>query len=314
MPLVSVIVPVYNVAEYLSKCLDSLINQTLEDIEIILIDDGSDDNSGNLCDLYADKDNRIRVIHKANEGLAQARNDGVDASTSPYVMFVDSDDWVNNNFCELPYLVAVENNADLVLFLYNKVIDGKIIRKNANVKTGLMTEAEAIHFNLNYAPAAWLGLYKKSIFNNIRFPNGKLFEDVGTSHKLIHASNKVYFLNEFIYFYRMERPGSIMTNCYTLENPDYKEMRIRKIVDLYRWGYKDYIQDEAISLIVKYGHHEKIMNGIYQIVSEISREIPDNLCIKRKVLLMIFRVSPDLFDAACICFGRRLKSGKLHSI
>ena len=311
MPLISVVVPVFNVSAYLEKCLDSLIEQTLKDIEIILIDDGSNDDSGKICDIYACKDNRIRVIHKANEGLAEARNDGIEASTSPYVMFVDSDDWVDLQFCELPYKEAKSKNADLVLFLYNRVEGGNVVQKEVKQNTGQITEAEAISFNVNYAPASWLGLYKKSLFNDISFPLGKLFEDVGTSHKLIHAANRIYLLEEYLYYYRIARPGSIMTNMYSQEHPDYKEMRINKIEDLYSWGYKEYIQNDALSMIIKYGCQDESMKGIVQIVSEISNAIPDNLSWKRKVLLLVFRLSPDLFDTVCICMGRRQKSGKI---
>ena len=228
MPLVSVIVPVYNVSNYLVKCLESLVEQSLKDIEIILIDDGSTDDSGMLCDIYAQNDNRIRVIHKSNEGLSQARNDGIDFSSSPYIMFVDSDDWVDRQFCELPYKEAIENNADLVLFHFNKAIDNTIIPKNTNSITGLISEKEAIYFNINYAPASWLGLYKKALFNDIKFPSGKLFEDVGTTHKLIHEAKRICIVNKCLYNYRVSRPGSIMTDIYSLENPDFIEMRIKK--------------------------------------------------------------------------------------
>lgn len=106
MPKVSVIVPVYNVEPYLRQCLDSIVSQTLKDIEIILIDDGSTDGSGEICDEYKREDHRIRVIHKVNEGLSAARNDGIDASTAPYIMFVDGDDWVEPEFCETPCRVG----------------------------------------------------------------------------------------------------------------------------------------------------------------------------------------------------------------
>ena len=305
MPLVSIIIPVYNVSSYLDKCLKSIVNQTLKDIEIILIDDGSSDDSGKICDIYAQHDNRIRVIHKNNEGLSQARNDGIRASTSPYIMFVDSDDWVDIQFCELPYKYAIDNDADLVLFLYYKCFENSVIKRHYNIKSGIITEKEAIYFNVYYAPASWLGLYKKSLFNDIKFPYKKLFEDVGTSHKLIHNANRICIIDKCLYFYRMARPGSIMTNLYYLEHPDYKEMRINKIEDLYRWGYKELIQEDAFSLLIKYGYQDKIMKGIFQIVSEISREIPNSFCLKRKFLLWVFKFSPKIFDIACICLGRR---------
>ena len=104
MSKISIIVPVYNVEPYLPKCIDSLISQTMEEIEIILVDDGSTDRSGKICDAYAEADDRIRVIHTQNHGLSCARNEGIDASTATYIMFVDGDDWVERRFCEIPYL------------------------------------------------------------------------------------------------------------------------------------------------------------------------------------------------------------------
>lgn len=126
MPKISLIVPVYNVEDYLKECLDSIINQSLKDIEIILIDDGSTDSSGLICDEYAQCDCRIKVIHKRNEGLSCARNDGIDASSSPYLMFVDGDDYLVSKFCETPYKSALKYNADLVLFSYNNIKDNVI--------------------------------------------------------------------------------------------------------------------------------------------------------------------------------------------
>ena len=121
MPHVSVIVPVYNVEEYLRKCIDSIVAQTLKDIEIILVDDGSTDGSGTICDEYASQDKRVRVVHKINGGLSSARNTGIEAASAPFLMFIDSDDWVEPNFCEKPYLAAKNNNADLVLFSFRIV-------------------------------------------------------------------------------------------------------------------------------------------------------------------------------------------------
>ena len=121
MPQISVVVPVYNIEKYIHKCIESLIHQSMKDIEIILVDDGSFDKTGEICDSYAKCDNRIIVIHKSNEGLSSARNVGIEASNSDYIMFVDGDDWVEANFCELPYNYAKNKNVDLVLFAHNRV-------------------------------------------------------------------------------------------------------------------------------------------------------------------------------------------------
>ncbi len=148
MPKVSVVIPVYNVRDYVSYCIDCVVSQTLTDIEIILVDDGSTDGSGDICDKYASADNRIIVIHKQNEGLSSARNDGIEASRSPFVMFIDSDDWVEPNFCELPYNMAEKEKADVVLFTFNRIFDNtNAIRADVDLKTGRLSEEEAMYFN-----------------------------------------------------------------------------------------------------------------------------------------------------------------------
>ena len=131
MSEISILVPVFNVEPYLEKCLKSLLAQTFQDIEIILVDDGSTDGSGEICDRFATTDERIHVIHKPNEGLSCARNIGISASTAPYIMFADSDDWVEPDFCQSPYRAAVDNNADLVLFSFTLVpADGRTVLSN----------------------------------------------------------------------------------------------------------------------------------------------------------------------------------------
>lgn len=127
--LISIIVPVYNVEQYLSRCVDSLVNQTYHNIEIILVDDGSPDRSGEICDEYAKKDKRVKVIHQSNGGLSDARNTALDIAKGDYLMFVDSDDWIEKKTCEILNRLASDYKADTVIFGLNFVFDsGKVIR------------------------------------------------------------------------------------------------------------------------------------------------------------------------------------------
>lgn len=143
MPDVSVIVPVYKVEPYLRQCLDSLIGQTKQEIEIILIDDGSPDNCGQICEEYAKKDSRIKVFHQENQGLAQTRNNGLEASTADYIMFVDSDDWVAPTFCEQAYQLITEKHADMVIFEYSQIKAGKALKShNPTIQEGYKTIPE----------------------------------------------------------------------------------------------------------------------------------------------------------------------------
>ena len=186
MPKISVIIPIYNVAPYIPQCLNSIQKQTLRDIEIFLINDGSTDDGIRICEKYAQKDERIKIIHKKNEGLSAARNDGIAASTSPFILFVDADDWVEPEFCEVPYRIAIENKADLVFFGYN-VMDGEgsIKQMKINMKAGLLSERQAFWFNIHYTPAVWLGLYRRELFDEVQYPVGKIYEEVGTTHRLM---------------------------------------------------------------------------------------------------------------------------------
>lgn len=253
-PKISVIVPVYNVREYVEICLNSIIRQTFKDIEIILIDDGSTDDSGYVCDQYATFDNRIKIIHKCNEGLSAARNEGILYSAAPYILFVDSDDWIEEDTCEKLYYAAIDNNADIVVFLYYKIdSNGRITKIDTDLKEGLLSEEGALYFNTHVSCSAWVNLYKKELFNTIRFPNGKYYEDLGTTHKLIRVASRIFFFKENLYYYRANRTGSITNSKETRNHPDKEEMRILKLKDLKNWGYDDYYYKCALSYIIESG-------------------------------------------------------------
>ena len=173
-PAVSVIVPVYNVAPYLRRCVDSLLCQTLRDIEIILIDDGSTDGSGQLCDEYAAGDARIRVIHQENAGLSEARNAGIDRARADFFMFVDSDDWVEPEYCGLPLAVAKEQQADLVMFQRRYMRRGNEIKKQAPIPEGPKTQEEALRLLIDgVRVSVWNKLYQRDLFRGYRHPEGE---------------------------------------------------------------------------------------------------------------------------------------------
>ena len=310
MPKVSVIVPVYNVEPYLRQCLDSIVSQTLKDIEIILIDDGSTDGSGEICDEYKREDHRIRVIHKVNEGLSAARNDGIDASTAPYIMFVDGDDWVEPEFCETPCRVASNNKADLVLFSYNKVFNnGRIKRTDARTQQGPLNEAEAMRYNVFYACYAWIGLYHRKLFNDVRYPIGMIQEDVGTGHRLIHAARDIRFINAHLYNYRVRRKGSITTAWDAKRNSDVKEMLTRRVNDLSSWGYEEFARKDALSLLVWFGWKQDDQKRFFDIVRRTEKSPTVDYTWKQRLQLLLFMKSPVLFDVFCVFTGMRVKIG-----
>ena len=308
MPKVSIIIPVFNIERYLKQCLDSILTQTLSDIEIILVDDGSTDKSGAICDKYASKDERIQVIHKANEGLSCARNDGINVSKAPYIMFVDGDDWIEQDFCQLPYRTAIDNNADLVLFTYNAIKkDGKVVQKKAKIQSSIINEAEAIYLNYSGLNSAWLGLYRRSLFDKVRYPAGKLFEDVGTSHELIHVANTICFVPQALYNHRIGRMGSITSVPDNWISNDWKEMYAKKIFDLRDWGYKEYSHIYSLQMLIKYGWNDASLKPFADIVKGTLGHTTRIFNIKQRMILILFRLSPSLFDIICIALGKRVK-------
>ena len=300
---VSVIIPIYNVEQYLHQCIDSVISQTLREIEIILVDDGSTDRSGCICDEYAAKDKRIKVIHKANQGLSCARNDGIDISTAQFIMFVDGDDWVEPQFCELPYRIAVEENVDIVLITHNRVFKGnRMIPSDLEMYDSFISETEALNYNVRIANAAWLALYRRQLFECIKFPSGRVYEDVGVVHRLIHKAHSHYLICKPLYNHRVCRSGSITTDSGIKYYNDRKEMFRVRIKDLLDWGYEDLAQELAISMLIKYGTREEYFKSVVKHSSKIK---PKSL--RQRLMLLIFRLSPVVFDAICVLLRRREK-------
>lgn len=214
--LITVVVPVYNVELYLSQCIESICNQTYRDLEIILVDDGSKDISGIICDEYAEKDERITVIHKENGGLSDARNAGIEVASGEYICFIDSDDFIDSQMLENLYLSCVQNEVQISICKRKFVYDNeevKSIRKKYDTK--IFSGVEGFkHFlleDIDGFVVAWNKLYKTSLFNNIKYPKGVIHEDCFTTYKLLLASNKVAYIDYIGYFYR-QRNGSIMNN------------------------------------------------------------------------------------------------------
>lgn len=202
--LISIIVPIYKVETYLEKCIVSILSQTLRDIEIILVDDGSPDNCGKICDSYASKDSRIVVIHKKNGGLSSARNAGIDIAKGEYLMFVDSDDYVEPDFCEKAYHLVVYNNVLCASFGYYEHWNDRTYELHTS-KEKTIPAIDAIKSliikNDVIYNFAWNKIYHKSLFNSIRYPEGRYYEDQGTTYKLFDAAKLIYVDPSMLYHY-----------------------------------------------------------------------------------------------------------------
>ncbi len=212
--LISIIVPVYNVEKYLSECIDSLIYQTYSNIEIILIDDGSTDSSGDICDNYSKKDKRIKVIHKENTGLSDSRNIGINQSKGNLITFVDSDDVIDTTMIDVLYKNMQKENADISIIAYTLLCkSGNKYPLFSNIYMTLNSkDAIDYSYRMRYFSISACGkLYKKHLFNNIKYPVNKICEDQYTTYKLFYKSNIIVYDSSPLYFYR-RRKSSIMNS------------------------------------------------------------------------------------------------------
>lgn len=230
---VSVIIPVYKVEKYLSKCIASVVEQTYRKLEIILVDDGSPDHCGEICDEWAEKDSRIRVIHKKNGGLSDARNSGLTATSGEFVAFVDSDDLIAPTMIEELLDVLIEKKADIVECNYVCFTseDEQDLKNNIDgEQTDSYTSKAALSLlieNSAFKYTVWNKLYRRDIFDTLRFEVGKLHEDVFFTYQAFGSCKKIAKIEKPLYFYR-QRSGSIMGSPFSLHSLDSLEARKRQ--------------------------------------------------------------------------------------
>lgn len=231
--IISVIVPVYNVEDYLGKCISSILNQTLKNIEVILVNDGSKDKSGYICEEYKKKDDRIVVIHKENGGLSSARNAGLEIATGELVGFVDSDDWIEPDYFEILYDGIEKLNADISVMHLSNIMSYEKIEFLSNKKKGwtLLNRHDALErfFSDDFIGySACNKLYRKSLFEGIRYPEGVLMEDKATTYKLIHKANSIIVNSSKKYHYYLRTDG-IMQSEFHKKKFDLLQVHLEQI-------------------------------------------------------------------------------------
>lgn len=276
--LISLIVPVYNSEKYLKKCIDSILNQTYSNFELILVDDGSVDKSPQICDDYARKDSRIVVIHQKNQGQAVARNKALDVCKGDYISFVDSDDYVHPQMLEVLMNTMQKSNAEIVVCDYvqgydtnfnwndNDIVDdftlfdGKTFLSNCLIgKTGK-----------NWL--LWDKIYKKTVFNDIRLPEGRIYEDNATVYKLIYGANKVAYSNNVLYYYFTNSESTVNKN-FSPKHLDWllvvEEMieffNFKNEVNLLEWANRCYL------------------NSLTDLYSKVSKYCPSEICLRKEL-------------------------------
>lgn len=306
--MLSVVVPIYNVEDYLSECIESILNQTFKDFELILVNDGSTDNSLKICNEYLKKDERIQIINKENGGLSSARNSGIDVAKGEYIIFIDSDDLINKNMFEKMVRISIEKDADIVQCNYQKFYDNNDIEDSSIVNNELeeLTPIKALYRfydekKSECTTVAWNKLYKTSLFKNIRYPVGKIHEDVFTTHKLFFKANKIVCIEDKFYYYR-QRENSITKSKYTKKRLDVLEAIEERIdfmqnvvnnEELYNLELKRYY----CNMMSSYFKYKKSNPNDKETLREIKKNAKkmfgkfmkcNELSIKRKLRLIVF--------------------------
>lgn len=296
--MVSIIVPVFNAEKYLHKCIDSILAQTHTDFELLLINDGSKDNSGAICDEYAAKDNRIRVFHKENAGVSKARNLGLDNAKGEWITFVDSDDWVHEDFIKKRLALALNENADIAY------CDVEYVYRTHNVycKTAEQVEGNASTVNswifsrTTYSPII---LVRKFLFDKygLRYIEGLRFgEDFNLIIKLVMYANKVTHIKEALYYYNKQNEGSAMTKLHL-----YRDDLQFVYTDLIESFKKEGIYNQCIEMIswcileyklVSIVKGEHTFKELRDFIPESHRFIFNNgfLDLKSKIMLFLYKI------------------------
>ncbi len=305
--LVSVIIPVYNVELYLSKCIESVKKQTYENLEIILVDDGSTDNSGRLCDKFALNDSRIIVIHKENGGLSSARNAGLEAANGEYYAFVDSDDFIEPEMIGILLDACIDNNVKIScggrynVDEYNNKKLGLCYEQNALVQSKILFSKMLITDECDFSSCT--NLYHKSCFATVRFPEGKTYEDMATTYKVVLNTEYVYLCAKPFYNY-LCRQNSITQSKYTKNQLDRVD-NAKEILSFVHLKHIDLVQqatylyvkslEGVLSLIDKGTEEERKINKKIRrlLVDELKKYI--NFWIKSKYISMPRKIRYLLF-------------------
>ncbi len=300
--LVSVIIPVYNTEKYLNCCLDSVTGQTYKTLEILLIDDGSTDSSGRICDAYAASDQRIRVVHQENAGLSDARNKGIDLAEGDYLAFVDSDDYIREDYIEILLAACVKEDCDAAIADYKRVAAGDCCREAAETApTECISNIQASLRIYDYAYyirtiTAWGKLFRKNLFQNIRFPSGKIHEDEAVTYQLLYYAHRVAYIDAVLYYYRQNGEGIILSG-FSQKSFYYLEA-LEERLEFYRQRHECQLYDLTLNRL--YFDLVNYYNKTRQYIKN-----PGNL--KRSLRKKQLRLYPALLGKKAFSLRRKLR-------
>lgn len=311
-PLISVIVPVYNVEIYLSTCVNSVICQTYTNWELILVDDGSYDSSPFICDDYASRDNRIKVIHKNNGGQAEARNVALDIVAGEYLMFLDADDFLHSDTLQDISHIAEKESADIVQFAFisGKRRDFPDIRKKCSIH---IFDNHSIFYSSVQKVVVWGKLYQSKLWKDIRMPIGKMnYEDDATTWKLYYRSSRIVYV-DIPYYYYFKNPSSTMAkqraqinisfiNAYEERISFFEKKNEKLLVDLSRWRF-------CLPLMLSYVKGNIKSEELPILLNLFDKNINSVICCNKvplmhRLLFSIFRLCPNIFRSLFMLCGK----------
>lgn len=311
--LISIIVPVYNVEKYIDRCIRSIVTQTYSNLEILLVDDGTTDNSGYLCDVWEQKDNRIRVIHKENSGLSDARNVGIANSNGLYLAFVDSDDYIHPTMIERLYQASRENDAEISLCNWSRVDEQcqNIDDKDSPIKDELLSGKDLIaklfESKYEYYVVVWNKLYRRCLFDDVKFIKGRTVEDEFIAHRLFGQCNTIVSIRDELYYY-LQRSDSIMSSIRQNPTLDYylniMDFLLDRMLYLKSIGMNDYAAKVYSRMVFLYYRIFELDTDntplINDKIKEMKKEIRGNygvsrcLGFKQRIHLLVICISPQL--------------------
>ncbi len=302
--LISVIVPVYNVKPYLGRCINALIEQEYSEIEIILIDDGSSDGSGEICDKYSVKDSRIKVIHKENGGLSDARNIGIEVAKGDIFTFVDSDDWVSDDYLSIMYENMKRYDSDISGCRFQYVSDSeRIDSRKVKEDVRLWDSQDALRAMLQqdgYTTSACGQLYSRELFDGIRFPIGKYYEDFATVYKLIHKARRIVHSGDRLYYY-YKRRGSIQNEKYN-DKHFIEFVFAKEVFEFIKVTYPEIIY-AARERLVGICFHLILMMDKNQRKNSDEKELFDTIRDNRRILIKDARTSKKVRMGCLLSYG-----------
>ena len=305
--LVTIIVPVYNVEEYVEECINSLIKQNYDNLEIILVDDGSTDSSGNICEQFKNKDNRIKVVHQNNGGLSAARNTGIKNATGNFYAFIDSDDFISENYIETLYKTLNAYDCDIAISNMVRIFENEEKTSFYSPTKNVEILSSNERFKTLNQPSVCNKLFRAELFKNVDFPIRKYYEDTFVYHKVLYNAKRVVYTGIDGYFYRCRLSSILGDNKFNNKYFDFIEAVEERCKFLIEKEINPYAYEACLSYYAAYSNAVKKIdktkaneekfkkasegyNNIYQLLKKYKKQIN----LKQKIRLFLLRYYPGL--------------------